>query len=681
MAEIKVTLVNGELAGKTAQDIAKAVRQAAVELSKAKIGTEEWVKANKKLEEAKELQEDLAKQTKSTAAASDMLKQAWNNLPGAQYFNQIADSFGMMKKGVGGLTSQFGVLRTAIIATGIGALVIAIVGLVSWFSKTEKGANMLSGVFKAMGNVLDTLMGRLFNIGTTLRDLFSNPVKFFKDLGNDIAGAAKEGYNLVQVFDDIEDRQREMKITAKENELAINSLLTQAKNVGKTYEERLAILDKVTKLTRDSYSAELALSKEYLDAVEKEVAGELKRQGVTDMTGEQADKIADAKLAYLDLLGQEQAIEDKVANFKEKLFDKQEAANLKTVKSNEARAKSAEDAAKAELDAARNIQDLKDALIADDQQREIEQILTQSERKIEALVGTEEQIAEQKALLQEQEILAVQAVIDKYAADAAAKKEAALAEDLARQQRHDEAVKNMLAERAAFEANLNQAQENLAKDAFMLGVDLLAKTTNNEKAAKAIRKAGALAEIGIALQREKAQNAILAGQFANTIPPPGNVPAFFATLLKLNTVSNARALIGAARVVAFRKGGILNGPSHEGGGIGMRVRGRVVAEAEGGEPILTSAVSRNPVLLAAASRINVAAGGRPLMAEGGITPNESVPSSGYGVELLRAELREERAAMMAYVDKKITTLRVVNDPLQTQSKIDEIKQIENEVNV
>jgi hypothetical protein len=55
------------------------------------------------------------------------------------------------------------------------------------------------------------------------------------------------------------------------------------------------------------------------------------------------------------------------------------------------------------------------------------------------------------------------------------------------------------------------------------------------------------------------------------------------------------------------------GPSHAQGGIQLYHRGRHAGiEIEGGEPVLTAAVSRNPVLLGMASMINQLAGGRAL---------------------------------------------------------------------
>jgi hypothetical protein len=63
----------------------------------------------------------------------------------------------------------------------------------------------------------------------------------------------------------------------------------------------------------------------------------------------------------------------------------------------------------------------------------------------------------------------------------------------------------------------------------------------------------------------------------------------------------------------FAQGGIAQGPSHAQGGIQLYHRGRHAGiEIEGGEPVLTAAVSRNPVLLGMASMINQLAGGRAL---------------------------------------------------------------------
>lgn len=190
MAELVIKLVNGELAGKTAQTLAKEINEAGRAARKAEVGTQAWVDAHQKLDKAKALQQDLRKQVESTTAASDKLKSAWNALPGAQYFNQVGESFGLLKGGVGGLVTEFGVLKTAIAATGIGLLVVVLGSLYTWFTKTEEGADKLKSVmyplqvlFQKVTGIVAELGGKVFKqFGQALTD----PVQAIKDLGRAI---------------------------------------------------------------------------------------------------------------------------------------------------------------------------------------------------------------------------------------------------------------------------------------------------------------------------------------------------------------------------------------------------------------------------------------------------------------------------------------------------------------
>lgn len=409
MAEIIVKLVNGELAGKTMQSINKELNAAAQAARKAEIGTKEWVDAHARLDKAKALQADLKRQIDATSKASDTLKQQFfgilDQIPG---FSTLTGALGKAKGGVGGLTSGFGLLKGAIIATGIGALVVLITSLVSWFSKTEKGANMVSGAFKAIGAAVDTLLSKIWNIGETLQEFLTDPVKFFKNLGNDIATAAREGYELVQVFDDIEDRQRDLAVKSKEQEIMVDKLLLQARNAGKTYNEKLAILEKADEITRASYQEQLALAKEYLDAVEREIA-QAEKAGT--MGDELADKRKEAKLAYLSLVQEEVSVEEKIANRRAQILDKQEKQNEKSV---EKKAKLIEKAAEEELRVLRNLEDLRLQVLNEGADKEIAMIRAETKRKIDELKGSAEQMAEQRALLEELQEQQIFEIKDKY---------------------------------------------------------------------------------------------------------------------------------------------------------------------------------------------------------------------------------------------------------------------------
>jgi hypothetical protein len=87
---------------------------------------------------------------------------------------------GGIKKAAAG----FKTLRGAVIATGIGALLIAITSLVAYFTKTEKGAQTLRVIMAALGQVLAKVMDVAVGIGESLVNAFSNPQKALKDFAN-----------------------------------------------------------------------------------------------------------------------------------------------------------------------------------------------------------------------------------------------------------------------------------------------------------------------------------------------------------------------------------------------------------------------------------------------------------------------------------------------------------------
>jgi len=74
-------------------------------------------------------------------------------------------------------------LKVAIASTGIGLLVVAIGSLVAFFTKTQRGADMLSKASKGLGAVVDVLVDRLSSLGEILVKVFSNPQKAIKDFG------------------------------------------------------------------------------------------------------------------------------------------------------------------------------------------------------------------------------------------------------------------------------------------------------------------------------------------------------------------------------------------------------------------------------------------------------------------------------------------------------------------
>ena len=79
-----------------------------------------------------------------------------------------------------------GTLKGAVMATGIGALVLVVTSLVSYFTKTERGANALNVIFGAVGAVVGKLTDVIIHLGEKLFEVFQNPKQALIDFGNAI---------------------------------------------------------------------------------------------------------------------------------------------------------------------------------------------------------------------------------------------------------------------------------------------------------------------------------------------------------------------------------------------------------------------------------------------------------------------------------------------------------------
>ena len=84
----------------------------------------------------------------------------------------------------------FKTLRGAIIATGLGALLIAVTSLVAYFTKTERGAKQLRVIMSTLGAVVGKLTDVVISLGENLFNIFTSPkealVSFAKALRENI---------------------------------------------------------------------------------------------------------------------------------------------------------------------------------------------------------------------------------------------------------------------------------------------------------------------------------------------------------------------------------------------------------------------------------------------------------------------------------------------------------------
>ena len=89
-------------------------------------------------------------------------------------------------KGVKGMITGLKTMRGAIIATGIGALVLLVTSLTAAFTSSEEGQNQLAKGMAVLGAAVDVFTDRLAAFGRTIISMFTDTEETFKGFGKSI---------------------------------------------------------------------------------------------------------------------------------------------------------------------------------------------------------------------------------------------------------------------------------------------------------------------------------------------------------------------------------------------------------------------------------------------------------------------------------------------------------------
>lgn len=114
--------------------------------------------------------DDLNKSIKKTGDSSKETQNSLNTLTGG-----AVNRFSALKTNVLGVVKSFKSLRVAIIASGIGALVLAVVALGQAFTRSEAGQNKFAKILGVIGSITGNLLDLLADLGEKLISVFTNP--------------------------------------------------------------------------------------------------------------------------------------------------------------------------------------------------------------------------------------------------------------------------------------------------------------------------------------------------------------------------------------------------------------------------------------------------------------------------------------------------------------------------
>jgi hypothetical protein len=192
--------------------------------------------------------------------------------------------------------------RAAIIATGIGALVVGVTALVGAFTKTRRGARQLQTIMAGLGAVVEQLTARFQAVGGFIVDLFSKgpqeAVKQYKQTLDELPGSLQEAINKAVELDKrtqaLTDAQRALTVQRAKDRAEIKALNMVAEDTTKTLEEREAAAQRAIDIEKA-----LMAERERIAAEELAIAQEKAAQ--SDSSDEDLNRLAELEANLLNL--------------------------------------------------------------------------------------------------------------------------------------------------------------------------------------------------------------------------------------------------------------------------------------------------------------------------------------------------------------------------------------------
>ena len=196
---------------------------------------------------------------------------------------------------------MFGTIKAGLISTGIGAFVVLMGSLVSFFTNTKRGADQLTQAFTAMGAVVDVLKDRLSKVGEAIKFVFSGE---FKKAGEALKGTftgiteeiKKEVGAMVALkkrTQELRDADMEFMVQKAATRQEIEKARLNAEDETKSAVERLDALKTALELEEKTTNRELELAKERMEVQIQEMA-------LSENSAEDEQRLAELKTSLIE---------------------------------------------------------------------------------------------------------------------------------------------------------------------------------------------------------------------------------------------------------------------------------------------------------------------------------------------------------------------------------------------
>ncbi len=304
------------------------------------------VKAAGGLEAFKQQMKGVDKEVKNTSASTQQLSGTLDRMTGG-----AVTKFGAFRGALGTVTKGFVTLRGAIMATGIGALLVLIGSLTAAFKRSEEGQNKFSKILGVIGSVVSNLLDVFANFGEAVISAFENPKKAWQSFTSSL----KSGYEFIkkQVLDRLSGtfglltgniQASILKMRVAWNEFTGDD--TEAKALKK---ELVDVQKYVDDSRKKIVNANAEVAKGFMSAVES--VKEFGREVIKDAksAAKVADQRAAADKAARDLIIERANAERDIAELREKAADKENVSTEERIKALEEAGRISEELAQKEI--------------------------------------------------------------------------------------------------------------------------------------------------------------------------------------------------------------------------------------------------------------------------------------------------------------------------------------------
>ena len=193
---------------------------------------------------------------------------------------------------IGGAKTLFSVIKTGIIATGIGAFVIVITSLIGHLLQTKKGAELLERTLATIGAAVSVITDRIAGLGGAVIKFFKGDFKgaaaeaaaAVKNVTGEIIEETKATNKLVGANQKLKDSQRALNVETAQSIAQVEQLKLIAEDITKTYAER-------EKAATQAFNIEKGLEDKRIKIAAEAVALEKERQAMMGKDGVMAEDL------------------------------------------------------------------------------------------------------------------------------------------------------------------------------------------------------------------------------------------------------------------------------------------------------------------------------------------------------------------------------------------------------